>query len=78
MAEKDKPEIQQARLRQLLQQIQPEYVIAFDDECHGDLKFRIDDDKGKPLGVRKMHPSVIADKSDDQVKGIIWSVIRGQ
>jgi len=76
MAEKDKPEIQRVRLRKLLQEIQPAYSIVFDDQCRGDLKFRIDDQKGNPLGVYQRHSSVIADMSDDKIKGIMLAVIQ--
>lgn len=80
MAEKDKPEIQQARLRRLLQEMQPGYVMAFKNEASTFLNFRIDNEKGHPVGVLKgdYHSSVIADKSDEQVKEIIQSVIRGR
>lgn len=77
MAEKDRPEIQQARLRRLLQKIQPRYVMEFKDPSSHFLNFRIDDEKGKPVAALKAdyHSSVIADMSDEQVEQIILRVL---
>ena len=80
MAEKDAPQVQQARLRRLLEQLMPGYTMQFTDEASTFLKFRIDDEKGTTVGVLpgEYHSSVIADKSDRQVEEIILRAINKQ
>ncbi len=49
MAEKDKPETQRARLSRLLHEVQPGYLLTFKNNS-AYLRFRIDDEEGKPIG----------------------------
>jgi len=75
MTEKDRPETQEGRLRRLLSEIRPGCVMQFKQPGGSFISFRVDSENGKPLGVSgEYHSSVIADKSDDELKQIIEAV----
>jgi hypothetical protein len=80
MAEKDKPEIQQARLRGLLRLICSGCEIEFWNEGNIFMKFRVLDEKGNPVGIWKgdYTSSMIADKTDEELRGIILDAMRGK
>ncbi|MBI4454782.1 MAG: hypothetical protein HY644_02665 [Acidobacteria bacterium] len=76
MAEKDKPQIQQARIRLVLKDLYPDYTIEFKNELSNFITFRIDDPNGYRLGTSgEYHSRVIADWSDEKLNNVIEQVV---
>jgi len=71
--QKARQELQRQRIVRVAEDEFPDYVVKFDEDSVGDIRFRIEDRDGRlrSKAFPRLHPSMIEEMTDDALRSYL-------